>query len=106
MFVWMSGFQNSLAHTDFNTFVDVWTSSNESPDRYRFVCKVKTCSRCRRRTLMAHAHCTERGRERDRKANGLLYFMQNCSHYAGIGNGTGHHWFHTNFSVPGSVQCV
>ena len=32
MFVWMSGFQKSLAHTDFNMFVDQWTSANESPD--------------------------------------------------------------------------
>ena len=31
MFVWMSGFQKSLAHTDFNMFVDEWTSANESP---------------------------------------------------------------------------
>ena len=30
MFVWMSGFQKSLAHTDFNMFVDEWTSANES----------------------------------------------------------------------------
>ena len=32
MFVWMSGFQKSLEHTDFNMFVDEWTSANESPD--------------------------------------------------------------------------
>ena len=32
MFVWTSGFQSSLAHTDFNMFVDEWTSANESPD--------------------------------------------------------------------------
>ena len=32
MFVWTSGFQKSLAHTDFNMFVDEWTSANESPD--------------------------------------------------------------------------
>ena len=31
MFVWTSGFQKSLAHTDFNMFVDDWTSANESP---------------------------------------------------------------------------
>ena len=31
MVVWMSGFQKSLAHTDFNMFVDEWTSANESP---------------------------------------------------------------------------
>ena len=31
MFVWMSGFQNLLEHTDFNMFVDDWTSANESP---------------------------------------------------------------------------
>ena len=31
MFVWTSGFQKSLAHTDFNMFVDEWTSANESP---------------------------------------------------------------------------
>ena len=32
MFVWTSGFQNPLAHTHFNMFVDEWTSANESPD--------------------------------------------------------------------------
>ena len=32
MFVWTSGFQKSLAHTDFNMFVDEWTRANESPD--------------------------------------------------------------------------
>ena len=31
MFVWTSGFQKSLAHTDFNMFVYEWTSANESP---------------------------------------------------------------------------
>ena len=31
MFVWTSDFQKSLAHTDFNMFVDEWTSANESP---------------------------------------------------------------------------
>ena len=31
MFVWTSGFQNPLAHTHFNMFVDTWTSTNESP---------------------------------------------------------------------------
>ena len=31
MFVWTSGFQKSLAHTDFNMFLDKWTSANESP---------------------------------------------------------------------------
>ena len=31
MFVWTSGFQKSLAHTDYNMFVDEWTSANESP---------------------------------------------------------------------------
>ena len=31
LFVWMSGFQKSLAHTDVNMFVDEWTSANESP---------------------------------------------------------------------------
>ena len=30
MFVWTSGFQKLLAHTDFNMFVDEWTSANES----------------------------------------------------------------------------
>ena len=30
MFVWTSGCQKSLAHTDFNMFVDEWTSANES----------------------------------------------------------------------------
>ena len=32
MFVWTSGFQKSLAHTDFNMFVDERTSANESPE--------------------------------------------------------------------------
>ena len=40
------------------------------------------------------------GREGDRKANGLLYFMQNCSHHTGTGNGSDTTGFHTNFSVP------
>ena len=31
MFVWMSGFHNPLALTDFNMFVDERTSANESP---------------------------------------------------------------------------
>ena len=31
MFVWTSGFQKSLAYTDFNMFVDEWTSVNKSP---------------------------------------------------------------------------
>ena len=31
MFVWMSGFQNLLAHTHFDMFVDEWMSANESP---------------------------------------------------------------------------
>ena len=31
MFVWTSGFQNPLAHTHFNMFVDEWMSANESP---------------------------------------------------------------------------
>ena len=31
MFVWMSGFQNSLAHTHFNMLVGEWTSATESP---------------------------------------------------------------------------
>ena len=30
MFVWTSGFQKLLALTDFNMFVDEWTSANES----------------------------------------------------------------------------
>ena len=30
-FVWTSGFHNPLIHTDFNMFVDEWTSANESP---------------------------------------------------------------------------
>ena len=33
MFVWMSVFQNPLAHTHFNMFVDEWTNANESPDK-------------------------------------------------------------------------
>ena len=45
---------------------------------------------------MAHTHCAERWLERDQKANGLLEVVQNCSHYTGTGNGTGH---------MGSVQC-
>ena len=32
MFVWTSGFQKSLVRTDFDMFVDEWTSANESPD--------------------------------------------------------------------------
>ena len=32
MFVWTSGFHTPLVHTDFNMFVDMWTSANESPD--------------------------------------------------------------------------
>ena len=31
MFVWTSGFQNPLAHTDFNLFVDEWMSANKKP---------------------------------------------------------------------------
>ena len=31
LFVWTSGFHNPLVHTDFNMFVDEWTSANESP---------------------------------------------------------------------------
>ena len=31
MFVWTSGFQKSLAQTEFNMFLDEWTSANESP---------------------------------------------------------------------------
>ena len=31
MFMWTSGFQKSLAHTDFNMFVDEWMSANDSP---------------------------------------------------------------------------
>ena len=31
MFVWTSGFQKSLAHTDFNMSVDEWTS-HKSPE--------------------------------------------------------------------------
>ena len=31
MFVWTSGFQKSLAHTDFNMLVGEWTSTNDSP---------------------------------------------------------------------------
>ena len=47
MFVWTSGFQKSLAHTDFNMFVDERTSANESPvfklcsDRAKANVKVK-----------------------------------------------------------------
>ena len=38
MFVWTSGFQKSLTHTDFNMFVDEWIGAHESdvvaqPDR-------------------------------------------------------------------------
>ena len=38
MFVWMSGFQKSLHHTDFNMFVDEWTSANESPVFGKMIC--------------------------------------------------------------------
>ena len=31
MLVWTNGFHNPLAHTDFNMFVDEWTSADESP---------------------------------------------------------------------------
>ena len=31
MFVWTSGFQKSLVHTDFKMFVDEWKSASESP---------------------------------------------------------------------------
>ena len=31
MFVWTSGFHYPLIHTDFNMFVDEWTTANESP---------------------------------------------------------------------------
>ena len=31
MFVWASGFHNPLVHTDFNMFVDEWTSANKIP---------------------------------------------------------------------------
>ena len=31
MFLWTSGFQNPLVHTDFDMFVDELTSVNESP---------------------------------------------------------------------------
>ena len=31
MLVWMSAFQKSLAHTDFNMFVDEWMCADESP---------------------------------------------------------------------------
>ena len=37
MFVWKSGFQNSLIHTVFNMFVDEWTSANESPVKHRLI---------------------------------------------------------------------
>ena len=33
MVVWTSGFHNPLIHTDFNMFVDEWTSANESPEK-------------------------------------------------------------------------
>ena len=42
MFVWTSGFQKSLAHTDFNMCVDKWTSANKSPD---LIIKDITCER-------------------------------------------------------------
>ena len=32
MFVWTSGFKKSLAQTEFNMFLDEWTSANESPE--------------------------------------------------------------------------
>ena len=31
MFEWTSSFHYQLVHTDFNMFVDEWTSANESP---------------------------------------------------------------------------
>ena len=33
IFVWMSGFQNPLAHSHFNMLVSEWTSANKSPGR-------------------------------------------------------------------------
>ena len=32
MFVFTSCFHNPLVHTDFNMFVDEWTSAHDSPD--------------------------------------------------------------------------
>ena len=32
MFVWASGFHNSLVQTHFNMFVGEWMSANKSPD--------------------------------------------------------------------------
>ena len=37
MFVWMSGFQNLLAHTHFDMFVDEWTSANKTPGLCKYV---------------------------------------------------------------------
>ena len=34
MFVWTNGYQNPLAHTHFNMFVDEWMSENESPGKW------------------------------------------------------------------------
>ena len=36
MFVWTSGFQNPLVHTDFDMFVDEWTSVNERAADYDY----------------------------------------------------------------------
>ena len=43
MFVWTSGFQNPLAHTHFNMFVDEWMSANESPVAFSVECKPPAC---------------------------------------------------------------
>ena len=40
MFVWTSGFQKSLAQTEFNMFLDEWTSANERPE---CLCLFITC---------------------------------------------------------------
>ena len=43
MFVWMSGFDNPLAYTHFNMFVDEGMSANKSPVSY---CKVSLSGHC------------------------------------------------------------
>ena len=46
MFVWMNGFQNPLIYTDFNMFLDEYTSINEIPElasTHNAKCTSRTC---------------------------------------------------------------
>ena len=55
MFVWMSSFQNSFAHTHFNMFADECTSANESPEEIIFCVWRKTSSVVVPRALLVGA---------------------------------------------------